>query len=275
LSDQSLELPELRERFDLDQAREDLETFGLYRLANALAGSALSSTCERLFAVAAAEDEEGSAYRYDGSDGLPDLERPNQRIWALLNKGPEFVDLALDSRALALMRAVMGPQLLLSNLSANITGPGGGPMMPHCDQQFVALSLWDQAVTGNVLWTLTDFTAENGATRVVPGSHRARRPPSASDMDTALPLEAPAGALIAFEGRLWHQTGSNTSEADRRAGLFAFYTQPWLRQQENWAASLDRAVVAASPPELRGLVGLDPFMGLGFVGGPPADMPRF
>ena len=60
-----------------------------------------------------------------------------------------------DVAALALMRAVMGPQLLLSNLSANITGPGGRPMIPHCDQQFVALSLWDQAVTGNVLWTLT------------------------------------------------------------------------------------------------------------------------
>lgn len=193
----------------------------------------------------------------------------------LLDKGGEFVALALDARALALMRIVMGPHLLLSNLSANITGPGGGPMAPHCDQQFAASGCWERPLTGNVLWVLSDFTAENGATLVMPGSHRSGRAPTPDDTKGAVPLEAPAGSIVAFEGPLWHQTGPNTSSAERRAGIFAFYAHPWLRQQENWDASLDARVVESSPPELRALVDLDPVMGIGFIDGPPEDMPRF
>lgn len=272
-------LPPARMAWDPEQAERDLADTGLYVLLGALPDAVLAATRRRLFEVAAEEDAAGSAYRYDGPAEASDPSNPsnpsNQRVWALLNKGREFVDLALDARALEIMRSLIGPAPLLSNISANITGPGGGPMAPHCDQQFVMAPVWDVALAGNAAWALTDFHAANGATRVVPGSHLARRPPTPDDMRAAVPIEAPAGAMIAFEGRLWHQTGANTTADERRAGVFAYYTAPWLRQQENWGASLEPRVLEASPPELRTLAGLDPWLGLGFIGGPPEDMPRF
>ena len=172
------------------------------------------------------------------------------------------------------MRLIIGPQILLSNMTANITGPGGTPKDAHCDQQFTLAAGFDRAMAGNAAWALTDFRAENGATRIVPGSHRSGRAPTPDDMRDAIPLEVPAGSLVALEGRVWHQTGPNSSADERRAGIFAFYAHPGLRQQENWAASLAPSVASAASPELRALTALDPVMGLGFIGGPPDDMPR-
>ena len=71
------------------------------------------------------------------------------------------------------------------------------------------------AVTCNVMWTLTDFTAENGATRVVPRSHfSGRQPDPALDEDAEwVAAVAPVGTAMVFEGRLWHSTGANVSNS--------------------------------------------------------------
>ena len=56
------------------------------------------------------------------------------------------------------------------------------------------------------------------------------------------PIVAPAGSLVAFESRLWHRSGANTSSDKTRAGVFSFYTTPVYRTQENWFLSLDPGV---------------------------------
>jgi len=75
-----MNLPALRDGFDPDQARADLEEFGLYRLRGVLTQDLLRATLDRRLAVARTEDETGSAYRYDGAPGLRESARPNQRV---------------------------------------------------------------------------------------------------------------------------------------------------------------------------------------------------
>jgi ectoine hydroxylase-related dioxygenase (phytanoyl-CoA dioxygenase family) len=148
----------------------------------------------------------------------------------------------------------------------------------HADQFYVPLPWPETPLAMNVAWMATDFTEENGATLVVPGSHRfpppAVRGPRVRHGD-ALPLEAPAGTAAVIDGRLWHQTGENRTDDERRIGLFAYYVKPWLRAQEVWPASLDSEVRRAATPVLRELVGDVLFSSLGAVNGQPLDGPRF
>ena len=118
----------------------------------------------------------------------------------------------------------------------------------------------------NFAWLLDDFTAENGATEVVPQSHLAGdEADPAALADRAVPVIAPAGTLMVFESRVWHRTGSNRS-TEPRAALFGWYTRPIYRTQENWFLSLDREVVDEASDELLTLLGYRT-QGLGLVYG--------
>ena len=153
----------------------------------------------------------------------------------MLSRDPVFADLAEHPTALGFVKAILGWPALLGNISANITGPGGGEMVLHADQIFVP-EPWPAEPQGmNVAWCLDDFTEANGATRIVPGSHRLNRAPrpKTTGLET-VPMEAPAGSIVVFESRVWHKTGFNRTKDQRRAGVFAWYTKPIYRQQENW-----------------------------------------
>uniref|UniRef100_UPI0038F81D33 phytanoyl-CoA dioxygenase family protein n=1 Tax=Streptomyces scabiei TaxID=1930 RepID=UPI0038F81D33 len=83
------------------------------------------------------------------------------------------------------------------------TGPGGGEMVLHADQIFVP-EPWPARPQGvNVAWCIDDFTDENGATRIVPGSHRLNRKPAAEEATAeSVALEAPAGSIVVMESRV-------------------------------------------------------------------------
>ena len=138
----------------------------------------------------------------------------NQRVWNLLSRDPVFADLVEDPLALGLVKSTIGWPALLGNISANITGPGGGEMVLHADQIFVP-EPWPAKPQGvNVAWCVDDFTDENGATRIVPGSHRLNRKPAPDEAaKDSVALEAPAGSIIVMESRVWHKTGNNRTQA--------------------------------------------------------------
>lgn len=143
--------------------------------------------------------------------------------------------------------------------------PGQGSQAPHFDAGVYPLGREIEAET-NVIWALDDFTAENGATLIAPGSHRwpdGRRP----EPPELVPAVMPAGSALIYSGRLWHAAGHNRSGATRRA-LIVEHVLPWLRPTDNQilATGVDR--LRALPPALSRLAGLARASEyLGFVAG--------
>jgi ectoine hydroxylase-related dioxygenase (phytanoyl-CoA dioxygenase family) len=253
---------------DLTRARDDLAAHGYCLIDGLLSPDRVTRLRARLEELAEAEIAAGTDYVYEGG--------ANQRVWTLLNKGDEFVELALDPTALELMEHLLGEEVLLSNIDANIAGPGGKPMFLHADQSFVPTPWPPFPLVANIMWMLTDFTPDNGATRVTPGSHLSgEAPPLTVADDLTVPVCGPAGTAMVFDGRLWHQTGANTTEGDRRYGILAYYCRPFMRQQENWFLSLDPAVLERWGPPLRGLLGYHNYLSLGMIDGMPRSGPRW
>jgi ectoine hydroxylase-related dioxygenase (phytanoyl-CoA dioxygenase family) len=256
---------------DLDQAKADLADHGYCLLEGALDAERVVALRDRLTELAVQEIEDGTDYVYENGS--------NQRVWNLLNKGQLFVDLALDPTVLRLMEHLLDFGFLLSNIDANIAGPGGQPMFLHADQSFVPPGWPPFALVANAMWMLDDFTPENGATRIVPDSHKLGRGPDygngeATTVET-VPVCAPAGTAMVFDGRLWHQTGANVTRSDRRYGILAYYCRPFIRQQENYFVSLRPDVLTAATPRLRQLLGWEHYFSLGMIDGMPRQGMRY
>lgn len=222
-----------------DRCRDALMAEGCCLVSDALPAATLTRARAALYQAARDDASRPPPRRFalDQDDG-------NRRVWNLLNRDPVFAELAEHPLALDLVRSVLGWPALLSNISGNITGPGAASGVLHADQIFVPPP-WPERPQGvNVAWCIDDFTVANGATQVVPGSHRWNRSPTPADAAVKLQsVIAPAGSLFAFDSRVWHRTGANTSPAASRGAVFAFYTTPIYRAQENWFLSLDQAVV--------------------------------
>lgn len=262
-SDTTLRLPQPTD--DLDRAEHDLATAGICAVTDVLSGDTLAAVRADLYRAADDDRSRGREQKF----GL-DHDATNQRVWNVLSRSPRFADLVEHPVALRLLRSVLGWPMLLGNLSANITGPGGGEMMLHADQLFIPQP-WPAAPQGaNAAWCIDEFTEANGATCFVPGSHLLHRPPGPDDTTEAIPLEAPAGTLVVFESRLWHRTGFNRTADSHRAAIFGWYTRPIYRTQENWFLSLDPSVRQFASDDLLVLLGYRT-AGLGLVNGASPD----
>ncbi len=251
---------------DLRQAKTDLADLGYCLIENALSPERVASLRSRIAELAEAEVADGTDYIYEGG--------ANQRVWSLPNKGDEFIDLVTDPTVTELMNHLLGFGWLLSNLDANIAGPGGNPMFLHADQSF-APPPWPYPLVANAMWMLDDFTAENGATRVRPGSHlKGEGPVPTIEDNLTIPVTGPAGTVMVFDGRLWHQTGANVTDGDHRHGILQYCCRPFIRTQENWFVSIDPAALERRP-ELKALLGYELYLSLGMIDGMPRQGPRF
>jgi ectoine hydroxylase-related dioxygenase (phytanoyl-CoA dioxygenase family) len=239
----------------------DLAEVGYGVVPDVLDAEELASVRDALDRECAADDD-GTAIRYGPGNA-------NQRIWALLNRGEEFVLLGTHPLALQIVRAALGADVLLAQLSANITAPGADHEIGrlHTDQGFLPMSLPHMFVL-NVAWFLDDFTDENGATLVVPGSHNSLTYPEGGLAPSApARLTGAAGSMAVFDGRLHHATGLNRTTDQKRRGVFATYYMPFLRTQENWTVSLDRSLLDRHPG-LAALTGFEEWATLGSINGP-------
>lgn len=247
---------------DLDRAEHDLRTHAICAVTNALDATTLATARAEMYAAAEADRHAGAQTTGFALD--PDT--TNQRVWNLPGRAPVFMELAEHPVALRLLRSVLGWPMLLGNLSGNITGPGGAAGHLHADQIFVPQPWPDAPQGANAAWCIDDFTADNGATRFVPGSHLHNRMPRADDDRTSVPLEAPAGSVVVFDSRLWHQTGANVTAGQTRAAAFGWYTRPIYRTQENWFLALDPSIRHTASDDLLVLLGFRT-AGLGLVHG--------
>lgn len=244
------------------EAGEHIREYGLALISGQVTPSRLQLAREATYAAA---EEDRVLKREADRFGL-DYGEKNVRVWNILNRAPVFRELVALPVVLALLDEVIGWPALLGNISANIAEPGSEGGVLHADQLFMPKP-WPADPQGmNFAFLLDDFTADNGATEVVPGSHRA-----ADDVDesvlaeAAVPVIAPAGTIMVFESRVLHRTGCNRSGLPR-AALFGWYTRPIYRTQENWFLSLDAEVVDNASDDLLVLLGYRT-QGLGLVYG--------
>ena len=246
---------------DLADACAQLEEHGACAITGVLDEALLTEVRATLYRVADGERRRGWLRAYEFGDDDP----VNQRVWNLPSRDPVFCDLVEHPVALEIVKRVIGWPASLSSMSANIVGFGGANMVIHCDQGYLP-EPWAQPWVVNLAWCVDDFTAENGATLVAPGTHRRNRNMRPDEPSpTMVPVEAPAGSLIVLDGRLWHTNGCNRTQ-ERRAGLFTVYTLPILLPQENWPLSLDPAIRQFGSETLQTLLGFRPGI-LGRVNG--------
>jgi ectoine hydroxylase-related dioxygenase (phytanoyl-CoA dioxygenase family) len=180
------------------------------------------------------------------------------RIYNLLARGALWQHFATDSQVLPVVEGVLDEGCLVSSLSSIAIGSDETPQMLHSDDQVIGLPRPHPALVCNTMWALTEFTADNGATRVVPGSHRSQRCPDPTGDPAAeaaaIPAEMPRGSVLVWHGSLWHGGGPNRTEA-RRVGIAMNYCAGFIRQQENQQLGIPRETAATFPPRLKELVG--------------------
>ena len=184
------------------------------------------------------------------------------RIYNLLAHGPLYQQVPVHERVLPIIEGVLDRNCLVSSLSSINIGPGEDAQPLHADDQLIPLPKPHVSIICNSMWALTDFTIENGATRVVPGSHRADRSPQPfGEPVETLAAEMKAGSVLVFDGSIWHGGGANRS-TERRLGLAMNYCAGWMRQQENQQLGIPLEVARGFSPRLRKLAGFGLYRGL-------------
>ena len=186
-----------------------------------------------------------------------------QRLYATLTKTRACDALATHPRILALLDRMFMPNYLLSQLQVINIQPGEAAQFVHHDDGFYPLPRPRAPLGAASIFAIDDFTAENGATNIIPGSHIwGERMPT--DDDKLIPAVMPKGSAIFYGGTFWHGGGANNSNADRLA-ITCQYCEPWLRQQENYTLGTPKDIVREMTPELQSMLGysiLPPYIGM-------------
>ena len=198
-----------------------------------------------------------------------------ERVYTLVARGKVFEGVAEDARLLAILGRFLRPGYLLTASQAINIHPGEVAQSMHYDDSFYPIPRPRPAISMTVVIAIDAFTAENGATMIIPGSQVLSDAEIADSRSVtalglhselaakAVPAVMPAGAAIAFLGTLIHGGGANRSDAPRLA-ITNQYCEPWARTQENFFLGVPREQAKDFSPRLKQLLGYDvmpPFMG--------------
>jgi ectoine hydroxylase-related dioxygenase (phytanoyl-CoA dioxygenase family) len=183
------------------------------------------------------------------------------RIYNLLVHGTDFEAIPVHANVLPIVERVLDRGCLVSSLSSIAIGPGETEQPLHADDQLIPLPKPHPAVVCNSMWALTEFTEANGATRLVPGSHRWDHDPDHLATYETVPAEMAKGSVLIWHGSLWHGGGANRT-GSRRYVLAMNYCAGFIRQQENQQLGVPREIASRFSPRLRQLVGFGVYHGL-------------
>ena len=213
-----------------------------------------------------------------------------RRMYAVFAKTRAFDDLATHALVLGVVERVLGSEhFQLSSPTGIEIGPGESAQLLHRDDGKYPLPRPFDEVIVNTMWALDDFTEENGATVVYPGSHtstvdergegrgrggavlvsggsegprRAKLNPAAEGR-RAVQAVMPRGSVMFYRGSVLHGGGANRSERSRM-GVILEYAAGWLRPQETHTLAVPPETVAGLEPRLQRLLGYGvhpPFIG--------------
>ena len=192
-----------------------------------------------------------------------------QRIYALFAKTRSFDAQATDPLILGVLERILGPGFQLSAPVGISIGPGEKAQPVHTDDGVYPVPRPHKHFVVNTMWALDDFTKENGATVIVPGSHLlvGERPKKDSPTIRAV---MPAGSVLIFVGSVFHGGGANTTQRSR-LGVILEYCAGWLRPQENHVLGVPKEIVKTLDPKLQELLG---YSVLGLLGNVDGRHPR-
>ncbi|MBY0280414.1 phytanoyl-CoA dioxygenase family protein [Candidatus Binatia bacterium] len=176
------------------------------------------------------------------------------RIYNLLVHGKLYERIPVHENVLPVVERVLDPGCLVSSLSSIAIGPDEKAQPIHADDQLMPLAKPHAPTVCNTMWALTDFTEENGATRIIPGSHLADASPEFGRQYDSIPAEMKKGSVLIWHGSLWHGGGANRTR-ERRVGIAMNYCAGYIRQQENQQLGIPRDIAKGFSPRLRELVG--------------------
>jgi ectoine hydroxylase-related dioxygenase (phytanoyl-CoA dioxygenase family) len=240
-------------RPDLHQTLEQLDLDGYVVIERAVGPDVL----DRVRAELAPHLGESAHHGRNDFEGYS-----TNRVYALLAKAPSIAELVEHPDVVALLDQLLLPNYLLSaNLAINLL-PGETRQGLHTDDSFYRVPRPRPALGVSAIWAIDDFTAENGATQVVPGSHRWGNEVPAEDDPAIVDVVMPAGSVVLFLGTLWHRGGANRSNGCRLA-VTPQYCEPWVRPQEQMVLSVGAAAAQYSD-RVRTMLGFGihpPFMG--------------
>ncbi|MDE0298836.1 MAG: phytanoyl-CoA dioxygenase family protein [Candidatus Poribacteria bacterium] len=228
--------------------KRTLDEDGYLRLENLMAPEEVKAFVRRLDELAELEGEDAGKEVHQ--------EEGTIRLSNLIDKDPIFEKCLTSPRLLAAIRHVLGDEFKSSSLNSRAALPGNGRQGLHAD--------WGGAVAPgdyfvcNSIWLLSDFTRENGATRVLPGSHRCGHTAADEMSDTIadhpdqVQLFGEAGAVVVFNSHLWHGGMTNETDSPRRA-MHSYFCRrdqrqqldqrKWLREETLSRLSLESKVI--------------------------------
>lgn len=201
-------------------------------------------------------------------DGINNFSgKSTKRIGALMARSPACRDLALNSLINELCSKFLeefsdGYQLNFTQ--AIEISPSETTQPLHRDR-----GVWGNYLSRKIetqfstVWAISDFTEANGATRIVPGSHKWEKDREATEKEIVF-AEMPSGSVLLYGGSILHGGGANTTKSEKRLAVLIHYSLSWLRQEENQYLSCPPNIATQLPSELRSLMGyslVNPILG--------------
>jgi ectoine hydroxylase-related dioxygenase (phytanoyl-CoA dioxygenase family) len=187
-------------------------------------------------------------------------------VWNLVDKGEVFERMVQQPTILAVFSRILGSELKLGSFAARVLTPGAKAQLPHVDYPYWDLynrETFPRAINAGFFMNcqstimLDDFTVENGATMVAPGTQTLGRFPDQPTFDAKMiQTTGKAGSVMLMTGLLWHGSGTNRTDRNR-IGILGQYLPKFVKPMEDQLKSVSQAVIDRATPTLRALLGVD------------------
>ncbi len=216
------------------QEIEFLDTHGYLNLGQLLSPVEVEAVNARLEGIMMEEGDRAGAELAESKHIRHPKEEGADRLADLVNKGSVFDVFYTHPRVHAGIEAVLGAAYKLSSLNYRAAKAGKGLQKLHVDYRNAVAT--DGFKVCNSIWLLDDFTANNGSTRIVPGTHRSEHLPEQVMDDPfathpdEIKIIAPAGSVFIFNSHVWHGGTTNLTSRDRRSIHSYFCTRDQPQQ---------------------------------------------
>jgi ectoine hydroxylase-related dioxygenase (phytanoyl-CoA dioxygenase family) len=243
---------------EINQIRKDFKKWGYALIEEGMSKKQCKVFIDRLL-----EQAEGEKLANVNS-----LTPSGQYVHTLINKGKVFRQcIEQDIEAVQagtlienFLNETLGKGWICHSFLANGAEKGYYPQVLHIDQSPLSPWITEEApALVNTLYIPQDVNEENGGTLIIPGSHKniikAGSNGDVGKLNPAINLEASAGTIMLFDGRLLHGTGVNKTSKIRFVAAMS-NVKSWMRSQENWIISVDPEIIKNASPKLLHRMGM-------------------